>query len=76
MLLAGVVVGQSENPWIDLFDGETLEGWTQKNGQATYEVVDGTIVGTTAEGSPNSFLCSDHFYGDFELRFDVKLRMA
>ena len=35
--------------------------------------VDGAIVGTTAKGSPNSFLCSNEFYGDFELELDVKL---
>ncbi|MFT6080529.1 MAG: hypothetical protein ACI8UD_001852 [Planctomycetota bacterium] len=62
-----------ETGWASLFDGESLDGWTQKNGTATYEVVDGTILGTTVKGSPNSFLCSDRFYGDFELEFDVKL---
>ncbi len=62
-----------QNEWIDLFDGKSLTGWTQLNGSAKYEVVDGTIVGTTAKGSPNSFLCSDRFFGDFELEFDVKL---
>lgn len=58
---------------VSLFDGKTLKGWTQKNGTATYVVKDGAILGTTAEGSPNSFLCSDKEYGDFELTFDVKL---
>ncbi len=56
-----------------IFDGKTLNGWTQKNGTATYEVVDGTIQGTTKEGSPNSFLCSDKEYGDFVLTFKVKV---
>ena len=42
--------------WVSLFDGKTLEGWTQKNGTAKYEVVGNTIKGTTNEGSPNSFL--------------------
>ena len=56
-----------------IFDGKTLEGWTQKNGIATYVVKDGTILGTTKEGSPNSFLCSDKLYGNFELQFEVKL---
>lgn len=59
--------------WIKLFDGETLDGWTQKNGEATYMVMDGTIVGTTAEGSRNSFLCTEKEYGDFELEFEVKV---
>ncbi len=63
---------QSEK-WTKIFDGETLDGWVRKNGSATYEVVDGTIVGTTVEGSRNSFLCTEKEYGDFELEFDVKV---
>ncbi|MFW6310364.1 MAG: 3-keto-disaccharide hydrolase [Prolixibacteraceae bacterium] len=59
--------------WVKLFDGKTLKGWEQKNGTATYEVVDGTIVGTTDEGSRNSFLCTKKKYGDFELTFEVKV---
>ena len=58
--------------WTSLFDGKTLEGWTQKNGTATYRVEEGAIVGKTSEGSPNSFLCSDKEYGDFELEVEVK----
>ena len=46
-----------------IFNGKTLEGWTQKNGTATYVVKDGAILGTTNEGSPNSFLCSNKLYG-------------
>lgn len=56
-----------------LFDGETLEGWKQINGTAKYKVQDGTIVGTTVKGSPNSFLCSNKRYDDFELQFEVNL---
>ena len=60
-----------------LFDGKTLDGWEQRNGSATYKVetVDGTpaIVGRTAEGSPNSFLCTKGRYKDFVLEFEVKL---
>jgi len=59
--------------WVKLFDGKTLDGWIQKNGTAKYKVVDGTIHGTTNEGSPNSFLCSEKEYGDFELEFEVKV---
>ena len=62
-----------DDGWIQIFDGKTLDGWTQRNGTATYEGGDGAIVGTTAKGSPNSFLCSNEFYGDFELELDVKL---
>ena len=59
--------------WVSLFDGKTLKGWTQKNGTATYQVEDGVVLGKTAEGSPNSFLCTDKDYGDFELKFEVKV---
>ena len=59
--------------WTDLFNGRDLTGFSQKNGTATFEAKDGTIVGTTAKGSPNSFLCTDKLYGDFELTFEVKV---
>lgn len=58
---------------IDLFNGVDLTGWTQRNGTATYRVEGDSIVGRTAEGSPNSFLCTDELYGDFELQFEVKV---
>ncbi|MEX1041579.1 MAG: DUF1080 domain-containing protein [Pirellulaceae bacterium] len=64
---------RAEEEWIELFNGKDLTGWIQKNGTATYEVKDGAIVGTTADGSPNSFLCTEERYGDFELQFEVKI---
>ena len=33
----------AEDGWISLFDGTSLDGWTQLNGTATYKVEDGTI---------------------------------
>jgi hypothetical protein len=63
----------AEDEWKDLFDGKTLQGWTQRNGTATYTVENGTIKGVTKSGSPNSFLCTDELYGDFELTFEVKV---
>ncbi|HEX6984301.1 MAG TPA: DUF1080 domain-containing protein [Planctomycetaceae bacterium] len=79
------LAGQDEKParkkgetgnrpeWTVLFDGKSLDGWEQKNGTATYEVKDGAILGSTAAGSPNSFLCTTKDYGDFVLEFEVKL---
>lgn len=66
-------VSAGEQGWVSLFNGKDLEGWQQINGLAKYEAVDGTIVGTTAPNSPNSFLCTKKLYGDFELEFDVKV---
>ena len=56
-----------------IFNGKNLDGWSQKNGTASYRVQNGAIFGKTNEGSPNSFLCSNKLYGDFELHFEVKL---
>ena len=64
---------QDDVGFVDLFNGRNLEGWTQRNGTANYRVENGMIVGTTAEGSPNSFLCTDEVFGNFELMFDVKV---
>ncbi len=59
--------------FVPLFDGESLEGFEQINGSAVYEVVDGAILGTTTQGSPNSFLCTTRRFRDFELQFEVNL---
>lgn len=59
--------------WVALFDGESIDGWTKVTGFGTYRIEDGAIVGTTADGSPNTFLCSPDTYRDFELRFEVKV---
>jgi hypothetical protein len=59
--------------WVTLFDIKTLDGWVQRNGTASYRVVDGAIVGRTSEGSPNSFLTTEQEYGDFELEFEVRV---
>ncbi|MCF8381041.1 MAG: DUF1080 domain-containing protein [Bacteroidales bacterium] len=59
--------------WKSLFNGKDLSGWIQKNGTATYRVEDKMIIGTTTPGSPNSFLCTNKEYGDFDLVFEVKV---
>ena len=64
---------KADEVFASLFDGKTLKGWTQRNGTATYRVEEEAIVGKTMVGSPNSFLCTDKLYGDFELHFEVKV---
>lgn len=63
--------GKSET--IKLFNGKDLEGW---EGQMKYwSVKDGAIVGFTPEDPRrNTFLCSKKQYGDFELKFKVRLK--
>lgn len=62
-----------ESEWVQLFNGKNLEGWTLRNGTAKYTVDGDSIVGTTDNGSPNSFLCTNKLYSDFELKFEVKV---
>ena len=65
-----------DDGWRDLFNGKDLKGWEQLNGQAKYYVENGTLVGETVMGSPNSFLCTKEHFGDFILEFDVLLEPA
>ena len=70
----GLVVAQtSKDGWQMLFNGKDLKGWKQLNGKAKYEVKDGTIVGTSVFGTPNSFLTTEKNYGDFIFECDVKV---
>src|SRR5687768_930757 len=64
---------KQDDGWVNLFDGKSLDGWEQQNGTATYRVEDGCVVGKTTEGSPNSFLATKKSYGNFELKFEVKV---
>lgn len=57
-------------PWVDLFDGESLSGWVSRGGKATFEVVDGVLVGTAVPNTPNTFLCTEEAYGDFVLELE------
>lgn len=59
--------------WKPLFDGKSLDGWTQRGGQAKYRVEDGAIVGTSVPNTPNSFLCTNKDYGDFVLELEFKV---
>ena len=61
----------AEEGWVPLFDGKTLDGWKVNGGFAKYTVEDGAIVGTTVEGSPNTFLCKGDFK-DFVLELEVR----
>ncbi|MEO1495901.1 MAG: DUF1080 domain-containing protein [Planctomycetota bacterium] len=65
-----------DSGFVDLFDGESLDGWVQRGGEAPYKVVADAeggpeIVGTSVMGTPNSFLCTDRDYADFVLEFEV-----
>jgi hypothetical protein len=59
-----------------LFDGETLGGWTVREGEEKlWRVEDGAIIGgSLKEKVPhNTFISSAKRYGDFELKLQVKV---
>jgi hypothetical protein len=62
--------------FVPLFDGKTLNGWTQRGGKAKYAVEDGMIVGSTVPNTKNSFLCTEKDYADFILEMDFKVDPA
>ncbi|MDR8390067.1 DUF1080 domain-containing protein [Aliifodinibius sp. S!AR15-10] len=71
LLLTPLFLQAQADGWVDLFDGETLNGWSQKGGNAPYAVQDGMIVGKTISNEENSFLTTNDEYDDFILEFEV-----
>lgn len=66
--------GAKDGDWIMLFDGKTLKGWTQRGGKAQYLVEPGgVLLGRTVANTPNSFLCTEATYRDFELELEFKI---
>ncbi|MEM7657081.1 MAG: DUF1080 domain-containing protein [Bacteroidota bacterium] len=65
--------GFAQDGWVELFNGKNFKGWKQLNGEATYEVVDGVIVGTSIPKTPNSFMATEKLYADFILELEVKV---
>lgn len=63
---------QSNEDWVSLFDGETLDGWKANENTETFSVKDGKIV---ADG-PRSHLfytgdVENHNFTDFEFKADI-----
>ena len=73
VLLVCVSAAFAGQPWVELFDGKTLNGWKQLGGNAKYSVQDGQIVGKTVPGTPNSFLTTKQYYSDFILELEFKV---
>lgn len=65
-----------KEPWTQLINGENLDGWEVKNGTASFENLNGTIIGTTKMDTPNTFLCTTNNYDDFILEFEVRVDPA
>lgn len=73
VLFINISLFAQKESWKNLFDGKTLNGWKILNGKAKYQVVNGTIIGTTVKGEANSFLATNIDYGDFILELDLKV---
>lgn len=59
--------------WINLFDGQTLSNWIQRGGKARFRIEDDCIVASTIRGEPDSFLCTEREFGDFELQLEFQV---
>lgn len=74
-LLALCTLAQAEShPWTPLFDGETLTGWTNANGQAVKEgkwIAKNGILSRKANGAGD--LYSAKKYQNFEFAFEWKI---
>ena len=72
MALASGPAGADAFKGAPLFNGKTLADWKSLGGGADYRVADGTIIGSSRPGIPNSFLVTEKTFGDFILEFDVR----
>jgi hypothetical protein len=73
LFLVAAGAAAEEAGFVPLFDGKTLEGFTQKGGKAKYVVENGEIIGTSVPNTENSFLCTNKEYGDFILELEFKV---
>lgn len=72
--LVSVSLSFGQENWTYLFNGENFDGWTRLNGEAAYTIEeDSIIVGTSKEGTPNTFLTTNEMFSDFILEYEVKI---
>ncbi|WKD51472.1 3-keto-disaccharide hydrolase [Microbulbifer spongiae] len=68
-----IAAGQAGAEWRDLFDGETLRGWTGVNGTRAgeaWQVIDGNLVLTA--GGAGDLITTEQF-ADFDLTLEWKI---
>ncbi len=68
--LLGSLTAQ-EDGWEMLFNGKDFSNFEQLNGEATYKVENGEMIGISKLKTPNSFMATKKKYGDFILEFEV-----
>jgi len=67
VVLAGTSSGDDDTPFVPLFDGQTIDGWTPEHTDR-FRVRDGVLVN---EGGPG-WLRYRKAFGDFELRAEYR----
>jgi hypothetical protein len=72
-LVANLAAVAQDDGFKPLFDGKSLDGWTQHGGKAKYSVEDGAVVGRSVPNTQNTFLCTNKEYGDFILELEFKV---
>lgn len=72
-VLLSCLVGNlnAQDGWEMLFNGKDFSNFEQLNGQATYKIENGEMIGISKLKTPNSFMATKKKYGDFILEFDV-----
>ncbi len=72
-VLLSFLVGNlnAQDGWEMLFNGKDFSNFEQLNGQATYKIENGEMIGISKLKTPNSFMATKKKYGDFILEFDV-----
>lgn len=65
--LEDLPAGYTASPWRKLFDGASLNGWTQDKGH--WIVKNGVVVGQTRSRMEQAALMSVESFADFEFRF-------
>lgn len=73
LLIASTLTSLAQDQWETWFANGKLDGFHVVSGTAAYKVEKGVLIGTTVEGSPNSFLATDKPLKDFELQFEVNV---
>ena len=68
---------ESDGGWVPLFDGVSLEGWTDRGGphvgDAKWTVEDGVIVGRQGPTGGGGMLYTKKFYRNFEVELEARI---
>ncbi|MEQ6118411.1 DUF1080 domain-containing protein [Reichenbachiella sp. MALMAid0571] len=76
LTFSGFAQKKQSDGWTNLFNGKNFKGWKVLNGTAKYTIDNGEIVGTSEVGTPNTFLTTKEYYGDFILEYEMKMEQG